>query len=288
MGVAAAHCGSLKGCGRIICTRRDFPPGCGRKSSATGKFRRRRISVIRNFPPGCGRKASFVTAGMNLSAETVTDDTKQAREKVLEEGPPSIGLKENIVIDMAYKVELESEGDVGREEHVEVRTTSLGNLNLKDPQQTSSRLDWESNLYPPQSTSQSAIKNVEGSVGNLKGEIGKEGVEHCKKSLKITFPMGGSGDENDAINKCPREQSVGVASSGKKVPEEQSLTSNPVNSSSRNNVKRHELVAETALGPSDNRVIVQALMAAPNCPWRQGKQRNKGNLNNTEKPCRKK
>ncbi|XP_042509951.1 uncharacterized protein LOC122085543 [Macadamia integrifolia] len=280
MGVTAAHSDSLEGCAKRIFAHRDFPSGCGRKNLLSGKLPKRRISAIRNFPPGCGRKACLFMAKMNPSAETVRDDVKQVREKVLDEDPSSIGLKENIVRGLADKVEVESVGDVGKVEQVQVRTPSGGNLELEDPQQTSVRLDWKSNLYQP------SIKNIEGNVSSLKGKLAKESVERCKK---IAFP-GESGDKNDAFSKCTREKSIGLASSGKKVPwhpsmaalnrarihGEHSPRSNLGSNSSRDNVKKHELkVKKTALDPSDNRVIVQALMAAPNCPWRQGRRKIK-------------
>ncbi|XP_043695627.1 protein IQ-DOMAIN 29-like isoform X2 [Telopea speciosissima] len=268
MEVTAAHSDSLEGCGRRISVRRDFPSGCGRKTLLTGKLPRKGISAPRNFPPGCGR------------------------EKVLDEDPPTIGLKENIFKEMTDKVEVEPEEDVGKEEQFQVRTASGGNLELEYPQQTSVRLDRESNLYQPKSKSQSAIKDIEGNVGSLKRKLGKESVERCKKSSKRAIP-GESVDENDAISKCHRHQSIGLTSSGNKVPwqpsraalnfvrihGEHSPRSNLGSSSSRDNMKKHELmVKKTALAPSNNRVIVQALMAAPNCPWRQGRQKIKHNL----------
>nr|DAD47646.1 TPA_asm: hypothetical protein HUJ06_017583 [Nelumbo nucifera] len=241
---------------------------------------RRRISANRDFPPGCGRNALFVSKEIHLrvisssKGKSLVDENssrEQIGDKIQGKNDINSKLKGDITNEVKGEAQDKYKRDVNREmtEQFEEKAPSeirndakkckdkirdgddqnnkmKGNVNKeigKARVRTASQSKLkhedtkETNMKPLRESMlnkfSSVSKKVERGVGALEGKEGKESAKHDKdKSHKLKLVV---------------ESKDGSRATSQSQPEGSS-------------------------GSYDNRVIVQALMAAPNCPWRQGRR----------------
>ncbi|OVA11306.1 SET domain [Macleaya cordata] len=224
--------------------RKQYPP-------------RRRISATRDFPPGCGRNAPRLSqkerlkinaptqnqsvknesfGGENRQVEQmVKTDAIEIRENVQNGDALRSKLKRSVMKDFVDNVRVKSDRDVmkAKTEQFQVRAVSESKLEKEDKEENTTRSPATRNL-PQSEKSLSVSKRVDRENAGSGRKLGKESLQiNRDNSFKRKIP-GNSEDASRAQNQSHGEVSIG-------------------------------------LGPSNERMIVQALMAAPNCPWRQAK-----------------
>ncbi|XP_042510986.1 histone-lysine N-methyltransferase, H3 lysine-9 specific SUVH6-like [Macadamia integrifolia] len=174
-------------------------------------------------------------APIRIVSET-RNNAKQSKEKI-KEGDASTGkFKGNLSVGIGDEDRVKSEEVFGKEmtEQVQVRTISDIKLKQEVLEETSIRSPRENILFRSNTNSQSVSNSTTRKDGFSKWKLGKEVHTSKGKSSKRQF-LGEIQDEVDNISQSHGRQIV-------------------------------------SLQPSGEMVIVQALMAAPNCPWRQGKR----------------
>ncbi|KAF5185272.1 histone-lysine N-methyltransferase, H3 lysine-9 specific SUVH6-like [Thalictrum thalictroides] len=139
-------------------------------------------------------------------------------------------------------------------------------------------------------------KNVKTDPKHLKEEVQAGDASKCEMKEKITKKIG-EGAQVETIIKTPRESLMsksdsrppssskkvgkGSGGSGEKLSMESMKLNKDVSSQSKlpvNSIKDRRVVNQTlgreyvGLDSSEDRVIVQAIMAEPNCPWSQAKK----------------
>ncbi|KAF8412468.1 hypothetical protein HHK36_000432 [Tetracentron sinense] len=229
--------------------------------------RRRRISATRDFPPFCGRNAprlskeeclKYLASSQKRSLdnknssvehrpmeEELRADAKQIGEEIQNGDALKNKFKKNVPRETGDKGRVKSEWDVAKNmsEQVQVQTSPERKLKRVDTKEISIRPSQENSISRSEPKSRTVSKKVYSEGGRSEGKLGKDSLKQINnKSLKRKFPRE-SGDERGAMYQTQGEKSVGFE-------------------------------------PLGSRVIVQALMAPQNCPWRQGKKGIKSNPTN--------
>ncbi|KAJ4957240.1 hypothetical protein NE237_014023 [Protea cynaroides] len=193
-------------------------------------------------------------APIRIALET-RDDAKQNKDKIKERDAPTGKFRGNLSEEIGDKVRVKSEQVFGKEMagKVQVRRTSDIKLKQELIEETNIRSPRETMLFQSNTNSQSVSNSTLTKEGFAKGKLGKEVNSSKGKTSNRQF-HGEIQDEVDTVNQSHRTEIVSFKSSD----------------------ENHEMV------------IVQALMAAPYCPWRQGKRAIKssptiGRVKNKEK-----
>ncbi|XP_077237409.1 uncharacterized protein LOC143879089 isoform X2 [Tasmannia lanceolata] len=222
-----------------------------------------RVSAIRDFPPFCGRDAPLVAMeeclkavasfrkksvdGLpravkidNVKGNSIGNDTDRIGKKV------QVGdslVRKSDVADKKELVKFKSPfrssviGDDTDEVSDRVHNRAkLKGVHKKELHEKSlDRAAHDSKSYQSGATPQYISKKPYLESENLEGKVGKEYQKHSEDKSYMRKLMGGSEDKKRVRNQFQGEESMGLDSFG-------------------------------------DRIFVQALMAAPNCLWRQGKR----------------
>ncbi|XP_043716488.1 uncharacterized protein LOC122664641 [Telopea speciosissima] len=275
------------------------------------KIPRRRALVVRHFPPGCGRNAPPMsreeylkvvdslkgasadkgtpTGGHMPSEKSVQDYAGPIPERVKDEDAFSVKLKRNVTKEIETTVQSKSEDDFSQKiaEQVPIRIASETRNDAKQPKEKIKEGDAPTGKFKGNRAvgigDKVRVKSEEvfGKEMTEQVQVRTSGIKLKQEVLKETSIR--SPRENILFRSNTNSQSVSTIttdgfSKGK--------LGKDVNSSKDKSSKR-QFLGETqdevdavsksrgkmivSLQPCEA-VVVQALMAAPNCPWRQGKR----------------
>ncbi|XP_021666323.2 uncharacterized protein LOC110654602 [Hevea brasiliensis] len=251
------------------------------------KHRSRTILAVRDFPIGCGPSKRFCSEvlknSVHFDVPGTTDDSK-SKEKLIE------SFDERQELGLVTEVELLHK----------FLQDSLDNARLVNPLQISVS---EATKLPNKAVPRrriSAIRSFPQGCGRMTQQVDKEvapesvaletnGLGHYTPEVGILLRKKGEATRKDGHQK-------NLASSGKinmfqsysKCLEiyQGKLHENDMDKcldgklSGHSSIHPSQEIASTHLEVPGNRVIVQALMAAPSCPCRNGKWRSRSKLTN--------
>ncbi|XP_052170276.1 histone-lysine N-methyltransferase, H3 lysine-9 specific SUVH4-like [Diospyros lotus] len=249
-----------KACSLPKCQTVDAKPL--EKTALKSKFPKRRVSADRDYPPFCGRNAPCPT------------DEERMRILLGANGcdPPDKATVRSVLLREKVRT-IEESSSVRVAETIDVQELKC-NIRAGNPQ----RRELNGNLNKPNMKSRKASKqgrplvetvraDVEGSpvpkitrndVEELDGDLGDGNSQ--KHKMEGSLPEMSTKSKR-IIRKDPEDVSGVLVEAGKQA----------MGYSRGKNLKRKPMGNSVALEPKVDVVIVQGLMAAPNCPWRQAK-----------------
>lgn len=240
---------------------------------------RRKVSAIRDFPHGCGRGVAHVVfkeVGESVEQQGVKADAKQLEKRVQPGAALDSKLKEkkDVVAGVQAKPIPAVEKQVGQQVYSREKVKQV----------------------KTEKASMKPLTKIDKGSGNSGVKLGTESVKVSKDASSNKISAGKSTNEPDddrelvqclmAKPNCPWAQGkkpskpAPVLQSpeerGKKILKSPSGLQSEVPQRKKASKSASDNLSNTvenaSLESSDDREIVQALMAAPNCPWRHGKK----------------
>ncbi|PIA34248.1 hypothetical protein AQUCO_03800082v1 [Aquilegia coerulea] len=280
---------------------------------------RRSVSACRDFPPGCGRNAApinikefqeLIKPSKNESVvdekkdKIVKTDPKHSEEEVQVGDAPKSNMKHIITKKIGDGAQVKAEAAVkkGTVEQIHVKDLSKCASKKEHTNETIIKTPRENLMSQSDSRPPSFNKKVGKGSGGSGEKLGMESVKLNKGVSSQRKLPGNSINESRVVSQSQGREYVGLAACDDRVvvqalmvepncpwsqakKNSQPATGNQSQvgqgnktlksasktfKSASGNQSQLQVVKYVGSQSSDNREIVQSLMAAPNCPWRQG------------------